>query len=130
MDNPDTERSPIRIFPVPTFNDIRGRLRVCELGQVLPFIPVRTFIISDVPMSATRAGHAVSCDLFMLVACGSCKLTSSVNGTHEDYQFTSHLGGVYVQADTWILLSDFAPGTALLVYAQKLYAETQYRNQS
>lgn len=130
MNNRDAERSPIRICPVPTFTDVRGRLRVCELGQALPFIPVRTFIISDVPMSATRAGHAVSCDLFMLVAYGSCKLTSSINGIDEDYSFTSHLGGIYVLADTWILLSDFAPGTALLVHAQKLYAETQYRGQS
>ena len=58
-------------------SDARGKIRIVEVdGGGLPFVPVRSFIISDVPTGKTRAGHAVSCDELIIVAQGSCLITA------------------------------------------------------
>ena len=57
--------------------DERGRMRIIEVdGGGMPFVPVRSFIVSDVPSDKSRAGHAVSCDELLIVAQGSCLITA------------------------------------------------------
>ena len=116
----------VKFVRVPEFSDGRGRLRVCEFEEALPFIPVRTFVISDVPSGASRASHAVSCELFIVVLKGAAKLTAASTANSEVHLLASNGTGVHVPAGTWILLSEFTPETQILVHASKRFREVKY----
>lgn len=116
----------LKFVDIREFIDPRGRLRVCEAGRELPFVPLRTFLISDVASGATRAGHSVSCDLFLLVMNGECALSAKADDGDEVHVIGPATGGIHIQAGTWILLSRFAPGTVVLVHAEKLFQDTEY----
>ncbi|MFT3731883.1 MAG: FdtA/QdtA family cupin domain-containing protein [Hyphomicrobium sp.] len=116
----------VKLVKIPEFADSRGRLLVCEFEEALPFIPVRTFIISDVPEGATRASHSVSCDLFLVVLRGTGTLTAATSETSEVHPLSANAVGVHVPAGTWILLSDFTPETQILVHASKRFREVKY----
>jgi hypothetical protein len=116
----------VKLVKVPEFSDNRGRLIVCEFEEALPFIPVRTFVISDVPSGATRASHSVSCDLFLVVLRGTSTLTAATTEKSEVHSLASDGIGVHVPAGTWILLSDFTPETQILVHASKRFREVKY----
>jgi hypothetical protein len=108
-------------------SDERGRMRVVEVdGGGLPFVPVRSFIISDVPSDKSRAGHAVSCDELLVVARGSCLITARTGVGLEEHRLTPATGGVHLKPGTWLLLSEFEPGTILVTYASERYAETRF----
>ncbi len=107
--------------------DERGRMRIVEVdGGGLPFVPVRSFIVSDVPTGKTRAGHAVSCDELLIVAKGSCVITARTKGGLQEHRLTPDTGGVHLPPGTWLILSDFEAGTILVTYASERYAETRF----
>ena len=68
----------LKFVNIQEHSDARGNMRIVEVDGGLPFVPVRSFIISDVPTGKTRAGHAVSCDELLIVAQGSCLITARV----------------------------------------------------
>jgi hypothetical protein len=112
------------LVPLQHHRDARGALVALERGTI-PFAPVRTFVIFDVPSRQTRAGHAVSCDEFFWVPSGSCRLTidDGVRKSSTILRGTEY--GVLIPAGLWTLLSEFAPSTLVVVMAAKPYAETQ-----
>jgi WxcM-like protein len=74
-----------------------------------------------VPEGQTRAGHAVSCEEFLVVIQGACLLTAKGAAGEERHRLTTATGGVHVPAGVWVLLSKFEPNTILLVYASKRF---------
>src|SRR5262245_58680466 len=63
----------VRHIEVPQFSDPRGLRCALERLRPLPFTPVRTFIITDVPPGQHRAEHDASCDEFLWMAIGACQ---------------------------------------------------------
>jgi hypothetical protein len=117
----------LRFVTIQEHSDARGRMRIVEVdGGGLPFVPVRSFIISNVPSDKSRAGHAVSCDELLIVAQGSCLITARTAGGLEEHRLTPATGGVHLRPGTWLMLSEFAPGTILVTYASERYAETRF----
>jgi hypothetical protein len=107
--------------------DERGRMRIVEVDEGgLPFVPVRSFIVSDVPSGKSRAGHAVSCDELLIVAQGSCLITARTKAGLEERRLTPEVGGVHLRPGTWLILSEFEPGTILVTYASERYADTRF----
>jgi hypothetical protein len=108
-------------------SDERGRMRIVEVDEGgLPFVPVRSFIVSDVPTGKSRAGHAVSCDELLIVAQGSCLITARTKAGLEEHRLTPEIGGVHLRPGTWLILSEFDPGTILVTYASERYADTRF----
>jgi hypothetical protein len=105
--------------------DERGRLMVFEQGGTLPFVPVRTFTISDVPAGKSRAGHSVSCDLMLTCLRGSCLVVLGLD-LADRVQLSENGRSLLLQQGTWLRLEDFAPGTLLLVHASKRFSQTHY----
>lgn len=120
------KQSLVRLVKIPTFSDSRGRLLVCEFEEALPFIPVRTFIISHVPSGENRASHSVSCDLFLVVLHGGCELTAATSQASEEHSLSANGVGVHIPEGTWILLSKFEEGTQILVHASKRFRDVKY----
>lgn len=109
-------------------SDRRGKLKVFELGSALPFTPVRCFVISDVPEGETRGGHAVSCDEFLVVLRGECRLSAVRAEGQKQYPLSEQTGGIFVPSGTWFELNCFTAGTIVAVFADKPYAETSYHS--
>ena len=119
--------------PGPDIHSLAGALRRTRAdadrrsrGGGLPFVPVRSFIISDVPTGKTSAGHAVSCDELIIVAQGSCLITARTGAGLEEHRLSPTTGGVHLRPGTWLMLSEFEPGTILVTYASERYADTRF----
>ena len=48
----------VKVIPLPLIREPRGSLTFGEYGAHLPFIPIRYFIVFDVPAGETRGNHA------------------------------------------------------------------------
>lgn len=116
----------LRFIPLQEHSDERGRMRIVEVDSDLPFVPVRSFIISDVPSGKTRAGHAVSCEELLIVAQGSCLITARTAAGLEEHRLTPATGGVHLLPGNWLMLSEFEPGTIMVTYASERYADTRF----
>ena len=122
----------LRFIPLQEHSDERGRMRIVEVDTDLPFVPVRSFIISDVPTGKTRAGHAVSCEELLIVAQGSCLITARTGAGLEEHRLTPTTGGVHLRPGTWLMLSEFEPEVWLVApdagigYASERYADTRF----
>ena len=97
----------LRFVDIQEHSDARGKMRIVEVdGGGLPFVPVRSFIVSDVPSGKSRAGHAVSCDELIIVAQGSCLITARTAAGLEEHRLTPDTGAAHLRPGTWLMLSD------------------------
>jgi hypothetical protein len=110
---------------VQQFADARGRLAAFEHGRPLPFTPVRTFVISDVPPGAHRAGHDTNYDEFLWMAVGACRAIVRQQKAQQDDERRFHLvaggRGLHVPKGLWLDLFDFDPGSVLICVADSAY---------
>jgi hypothetical protein len=104
--------------------DERGTLAVFD-RDTLSFTPVRAFTIFDVPRGASRGGHALSCDEFLWVAMGSCRLYVDDGICKSSILLNNKHPAVLVQAGVWLKLGDFVPGTLVFLFAPTSFSETE-----
>jgi UDP-2-acetamido-3-amino-2,3-dideoxy-glucuronate N-acetyltransferase len=114
-----------RLVPVPEKVDERGTLRIFELDHVLPFVPVRTFVISDVPKDKTRAGHIATCDQVLSVLRGACQLTAKIGNKEQQHRLTPATGALRVRRGTWLMLSEFVDDAVVVVFASERFDATR-----
>src|SRR5512141_2083618 len=100
----------LKFVNIQEHSDARGNMRIVEVDGGLPFVPVRSFIISDVPSGKSRAGHAVSCDELIIVAQGSCLITARTGAGLEEHRLTPDTGAAHLRPETGLMLSGSAPG--------------------
>ncbi|HEY1384881.1 MAG TPA: FdtA/QdtA family cupin domain-containing protein [Dongiaceae bacterium] len=111
-----------REIDVPQFIDSRGMLVAFEHGRPIPFKPVRTFVIADVPPGAHRAQHVVSCDEVLWMAAGACEALvrhAAPEGSPREQRFHLAMRGraLYLPQGIWIDLWAFEPGSMLICLA-------------
>ena len=114
-----------RFVTVPENVDERGSLRIFELDHALPFVPVRTFVISNVPKGKTRAGHIATCDQVLAVLRGACQLTAKIGNKEDQHRLTPATGALYIRRGTWLLLSEFVDEAIVLVFASERFDSTR-----
>lgn len=115
-----------RLLPVPPHDDGRGRLYAVEQSAPLPFVPVRTFMIRDVPADQVRARHAVSCHEFLWMASGACTLAVDDGLATAAMRLQAEGAGMLVSSGVWMELREFTDDGVLLVFASSTYAATRY----
>ena len=110
---------------VPHFIDARGRLVAFEQARPLPFKPVRTFVISNVPAGARRAGHTVPCHEFLWMAAGSCGVRirppAGQAGGEEQFRLAAQGPGLYLPKGLWLELFQFSADGILICRADAEY---------
>lgn len=112
-----------------TIKDVRGKLTVCEnIEGSLPFIPLRTFFISEVDPTQERAGHSVSCDLVILPLKGSLKVEIFEKGQNIIHELQDHSTGLFIPKKTFITLKAFKKDSLIVVFASKLFKDTEIRD--
>jgi dTDP-4-amino-4,6-dideoxygalactose transaminase len=112
----------VRWIPVSSHADSRGTLAAFD-RDTLPFEPVRTFVITDVPPGATRGGHVTSCDEFFRIQAGQCRLLVSRGDVRTSLLLDNPRHGVMVAAGVFLEVTDFSPNAVLIVMASQSYAD-------
>lgn len=114
----------VALIAVVRQGDQRGHIAIFD-RDLLPFVPVRLFTIFDVPLGASRGGHSLSCDEFLWVAAGSCRISFDNGAQKSSLMLESGAHGVLVSAGIWLELTDFTPGTIVFGFAPMPYSDTK-----
>ena len=105
----------------------RGNLTVAEIGEELPFVPLRYFITYEIPTSATRGEHAhKECEQFLICTRGSCSVLVD-DGIHkQEFHLTAPTIGIYVPPMVWATEYNHSFDSALMVFASHRYDPADY----
>jgi acetyltransferase-like isoleucine patch superfamily enzyme len=130
VDAADAPRLSVRgaaIQRLPVVADARGALSYAQLGDQLPFLPRRYFLLFDVPEGAIRGAHAHR-ELHQFVVCvhGSCRLLLDDGSNHDELRLSSPERGVHVAPMTWTTVLPDSRATTVLILASDEYDADDY----
>jgi len=112
---------------VPGAADPRGRVKFLEFGKGLDFQPKRVFWLYNVAPGQWRGRHGHRETKLVLVALnGSCRIHLDDGTEQEAVTLDDPATALYLGTWVWHELSDFAPGTVVVVVASTLYDESEY----
>jgi UDP-2-acetamido-3-amino-2,3-dideoxy-glucuronate N-acetyltransferase len=111
----------------PVIKDMRGDLTAREVGQGLPFVPKRYFIVHDVPSKEVRGEHAHR-ELEQLLVCirGSVAVVVDDGTQRQEVLLDSPELALYLPRMTWGIQYKYSADAALLVLASEVYRASDY----
>jgi UDP-2-acetamido-3-amino-2,3-dideoxy-glucuronate N-acetyltransferase len=115
-----------RRFSLDLFQDERGSILPIEhLDDRLPFRPVRSFLIFDVPSVERRADHALlNCHELLVAVNGSMKVLLDSGTEVRTLTLDRSGAALYVPPMIWLSITEFSPAAVLYVLASEPYATT------
>ena len=116
-----------RWIDVPGAADPRGRVNFLEFGKTLHFQPKRLFWLHHVAPGQWRGrhGHRLS-ELVLVAVNGGCRAHLDDGSAKQTVALDDPTRALYIGTWVWHELTDFAPGTAVVVIASTLYDEAEY----
>jgi UDP-2-acetamido-3-amino-2,3-dideoxy-glucuronate N-acetyltransferase len=119
--------SAVRVYQLPVVTDSRGSLSYAEYGELLPFIPIRYFIVFDVPDGQARGGHAHrAVEQFLVCVKGRVSLTVDDGRNRDEISLDSPRLGVYVPPHVWATQKNYSSDAVLLVLSSAIYDSDEY----
>jgi len=116
------------MFPLPNHSDPRGALCVAQHAE-LPFLPQRTFWISNVPAGETRGQHAhAACAELLIAVHGSFDVWIDNGQEQTTYHLDTPASALYVGPGVWCELTNFSPDAVCLAFASMEYQPEGYIN--
>lgn len=119
-----------KIIKFPEVFDLRGKLTFAEIPGQLPFMPVRFFLVYEVPGKDVRGEHAHR-ELHQFLICirGSCAVVVDDGQNRCEVALDRPTLGLYVPPMIWATQYKFTHDAVLLVLASNVYkAEDYIRN--
>lgn len=117
----------VQLYDLPHVLDMRGSLSVAEMGDQLPFLPKRYFIVFDVPSAEVRGQHAHrTLHEFLVCVKGSMHLIVDDGQRREEIVLDRPNLAVHITPLTWITQYRFTPDAVLLVLASDVYEPGDY----
>lgn len=117
----------VTIRKIPSYGDIRGALSVGEFSKDLPFVPVRYFIVYDVPSIETRGEHAHRrCHQFLICVSGSVRVLADDGKNRAEVILDSPNVGIHLPPMIWGTQYQYSDGAVLLVFASENYDSDEY----
>ena len=115
------------IQTLPVVADSRGSLSFAELGNELPFVPRRYFLLFDVPSGAIRGAHAHH-ELHQFIVCvhGSCRVILDNGSRRDELTLAGPDRGVHVPPLIWTTVVPDSNATTVLVLASAEYDASDY----
>lgn len=115
------------LFKMPVFVDLRGSLSVLECESVLPFRPVRTFFVYDVPSQHVRGEHAhKECHQFLVCAKGACSVVTDDGQSRAEWRLDAPSMGLHVPPMVWASQYKYSSDAVLVVFASHAYDAADY----
>ena len=116
-----------RMIDFPKFQDDRGNLSFAEGLNQIPFHIERMFWMYGIPKDKTRGGHShIESAQVLVPVTGSFNLLIDDGTNKAQVHMGSASRGILLPPGIWCELRDFAPGTAVMVFASYPYNEDDY----
>ncbi|PLW70563.1 sugar 3,4-ketoisomerase [Pseudohalioglobus lutimaris] len=115
------------LVELPGFREERGTLHECDFSQ-LPFVPRRSFHITNVPAGTVRGGHSHKRQR-QLIFCVSGALGIHLRHKHLEFDLTLNNSqmGLLLEPGTWGSQLFESESTVALVMASGPYDPADYR---
>jgi dTDP-4-dehydrorhamnose 3,5-epimerase-like enzyme len=111
-----------RWISVPGASDVRGSVNFLQLGKGLDFEPKRFFYLNHVAAGEWRGRHGHrETELLLIAVSGSCRAHLDDGTVKETVTLADSARALYVAPWVWHELTDFAPGTVIVVLASTLF---------
>jgi hypothetical protein len=115
------------LYQLPLVLDLRGHLSYAQYAEVLPFAPLRYFLVFNVPSREVRGEHAHrKCGQFLVCAKGSCAVVVDDGKFRAEVRLERPDLGLYVPAMVWAAEYDFSRDAVLMVLASHEYQASDY----
>lgn len=116
-----------RLLRFPLVAEPRGSLSYGEYGEQLPFVPIRYFVVFDVPADEVRGNHAHHRMSQVLVCVkGSCLITLDDGRNRDSVVLESPVTGVFIPPLVWATQQKFSRDAVLLVLSSEPYDADEY----
>jgi hypothetical protein len=123
----DIEVRGCRWIAVAEAADARGRLNFVQRGSGLDFQPQRLFWLHHIAPGQWRGRHAHRQTVLLFVALhGGCRIQLDDGAMTQTVALDDPARALYMAPWVWHELTDFAPGSAILVAASTLFDEADY----
>lgn len=116
----------VKLLDLVCNEDDRGSLVVIEEQDNLPFIPKRIFFINVHSSSSVRAGHSSSSEELIVAVNGAVTIDLDNGEQQISLRLEEKNKALWLRPGVWLKLTEFTPGTILLVAASILFSETQH----
>lgn len=117
----------VQLVDLPIVDDSRGRLSFAQYDDQLPFIPQRYFVVSDVPASQVRGGHAHrTTHQFLVCVKGSVLIVVDDGRQSQEILLNSAAAGLYIPPKIWATQQNYSADALLLVLSSDAYDPEEY----
>lgn len=117
----------VKLIRSALIRDLRGNLTAREVNKGIPFKPLRTFLIFDVPTKEVRGEHAHrKCEQFLVCVKGSVRVLCDDGDHRQDFELNSVEHGLYLPPMVWGVQYHYSEDAILLVYASETYDPDDY----
>ena len=116
-----------RIIEFPRFEDDRGVLSFAESVNHIPFHIERVFWMYGMPGDKTRGGHShLEASQVLIPVTGSFRLLIDDGTDKAEVLMDSASRGILLPPGIWCELSDFAPGSSVMVLSSHTFHAEDY----
>ena len=116
-----------RIIDFPRFEDDRGVLSFAESVNHIPFHIERVFWMYGMPGDKTRGGHShLEASQVLIPVTGSFRLLIDDGTDKAEVLMDSASRGILLPPGIWCELSDFAPGSSVMVLSSHTFHAEDY----
>lgn len=123
----DTAVGGVQLHWVPEVRDLRGALVAGELGQQLPFVPQRYFMVFNVPTAEVRGEHAHhQCHQYLTAVEGTVHVIADDGRRRQEFVLDEERMGLYLPPKTWGVQYRYSHNCKLLVMASHPYDNADY----
>ena len=116
-----------QVIDLPVHSDMRGALVAGEMGDLLPFVPQRYFVVFDVPSRHVRGEHAHhECAEFLTCLAGSLAVHLDDGERRAEVQLDTPGRGLLIPPMVWASQFRYSADAVLLVLASHPYRADDY----
>ncbi|WP_085811386.1 WxcM-like domain-containing protein [Sphingomonas sp. TZW2008] len=107
--------------------DMRGKLAVGQVGDGLPFVPQRMFMVYDVPSRETRGEHAHrECHQLLMCVHGQCVAVADDGRKRQEFLLDASHKALYMPPRIWGTQYRYSEDAVLVVLASHAYDPADY----
>jgi len=117
----------VQLYELPLISDLRGNLTYAEYEGLLPFTPVRFFLVFGVPSKDVRGEHAHrECHQFLVCVKGTCSIVVDDGQHRVEILLNRQNLGLHIPPMIWATEYKYSPDAVLLVLASDVYKADDY----
>ncbi len=125
--NTASSKTGAKVYPIPSFTDVRGDLSVLEFEKFLPFPVRRIFYTYGVNSTEVRGEHAhKTCEQFLIALNGSLNVIVDNGTVREEFVLDSPTYGLHLPSGCWGIQYKHSKDSVLLVLASHGYEASDY----